>query len=53
MKTLKQWYTELFPHITKSESVGTQNRDLLRWLELTDQKLRKKRTIKPGRTVIP
>lgn len=47
MKTLKEWYTELFPYINKAESVGTRNKDLLRWLDITDHKLGKKQIPKP------
>lgn len=50
MKTLKQWYMELFPYINKSESVGTRNKDLLRWLDLTEQKLLKKHNTKLKRS---
>lgn len=53
MKTLKQWYTELFPYITKAETVGTRNKDLLRWLDLTDRKLHKKHITKPKRLILP
>lgn len=49
MKTFKQWYMELFPYISKSESVGTQNKDLMRWLDRTDRKLKRKPPIKPKR----
>ncbi len=46
MKTLKQWYAELFPYINKPDAKGGGNKDLIRWLDRTDQKLKKKHSYK-------